>query len=483
VTPISGTNDETITASYTENPNTVQRIGTITISGGGITSSVTITQEAAPSLSVTPSDQFVNYTADSTTFTITSNRSWTIEDDADWMTVTPISGTNDETITASYTENPNTVQRVGTITISGGGITKTITLKQAAKRFLSVSPLNIILPADSGVVKLIIDSNLDWQIIKELDWLDISKFNGSNSDTIDIIYNSNIKVTAREGIISIHGEQFLIEVMLYQSASAAQLIIAPNNKVVNADSGGITVNIESNTTWSIKDSISWINVIPDTGDGNGSIMVLFTANNDSLLRSGTLSITADTLVKKFVLQQKGLDVYEIRALVDSSDSGTTSGSGRYLVKSQARVIALPNHGWIFRDWRENNSVVSNDSVYNFIVSSPRTLIAKFEKVLTDVNDDLRFSDKFELFQNYPNPFNPITKIKYSIPSNLKGQTSKVVLKIFDILGNEISTLVNEDKSPGYYEVEWVAESLPSGIYFYRLTASDFISTKKMIVLK
>ncbi|MCU0344521.1 MAG: T9SS type A sorting domain-containing protein, partial [Ignavibacterium sp.] len=76
------------------------------------------------------------------------------------------------------------------------------------------------------------------------------------------------------------------------------------------------------------------------------------------------------------------------------------------------------------------------------------------------------------------PFNPSTKIKYSIP-----QLSNVVIKVFDILGNEIETLVNEEKSAGTYEVIWSASQLPSGVYFYQLKAGDFISTKKMILLK
>jgi hypothetical protein len=85
---------------------------------------------------------------------------------------------------------------------------------------------------------------------------------------------------------------------------------------------------------------------------------------------------------------------------------------------------------------------------------------------------------FYLFQNYPNPFNPITTIKYQIP-----ELSFVTLKVFDVLGNEIETLVREEKTFGNYEISWNAENLPSGVYFCRLKAGDFISEKKMIVIK
>ena len=85
---------------------------------------------------------------------------------------------------------------------------------------------------------------------------------------------------------------------------------------------------------------------------------------------------------------------------------------------------------------------------------------------------------FYLNQNYPNPFNPNTKIKYSVP-----QTSQVQITIFDVLGNEIETLVKGEKPPGTYEIIWNADKLTSGIYFYQLKAGDFVETKKMILLK
>ncbi len=87
-------------------------------------------------------------------------------------------------------------------------------------------------------------------------------------------------------------------------------------------------------------------------------------------------------------------------------------------------------------------------------------------------------DKFELFQNYPNPFNPVTNIKYMISNN-----GYVNLKVYDILGKEIKTLVKEYKKAGAYEVSFSAQNLPSGIYFYRLNVGDFSDTKIMTLIK
>jgi hypothetical protein len=86
--------------------------------------------------------------------------------------------------------------------------------------------------------------------------------------------------------------------------------------------------------------------------------------------------------------------------------------------------------------------------------------------------------EFVLEQNYPNPFNPTTKIKFDLP-----ERGSVTLKVYDVLGNEIATLVNEKKPAGSYEVEFGGTRFPSGIYFYRLRSGSFIETKKMILLK
>ncbi len=87
-------------------------------------------------------------------------------------------------------------------------------------------------------------------------------------------------------------------------------------------------------------------------------------------------------------------------------------------------------------------------------------------------------NEFQLFQNYPNPFNPSTKIQYTI-----GSRQIVTLKVYDLLGNEVATLVDDQRTAGLNEFTWNAEGLPSGIYFYSIKAGSFQQTRKMILLK
>lgn len=85
---------------------------------------------------------------------------------------------------------------------------------------------------------------------------------------------------------------------------------------------------------------------------------------------------------------------------------------------------------------------------------------------------------YELQQNYPNPFNPSTKIRFSIPSN-----EFVTLKVYNVLGSEIATLINDVLNAGSYEVDFNAEGLTSGVYFYTLSTDNFTNTRKMILTK
>jgi hypothetical protein len=100
--------------------------------------------------------------------------------------------------------------------------------------------------------------------------------------------------------------------------------------------------------------------------------------------------------------------------------------------------------------------------------------------VTDVEEtNPTLPNEFSLSQNYPNPFNPGTTINYSLP-----RTEKVVLKIFNTLGEEVQTLINEYQEAGTHSKLYIVNStLPSGVYFYRLQAGDFISTKKMVLIK
>jgi hypothetical protein len=135
----------------------------------------------------------------------------------------------------------------------------------------------------------------------------------------------------------------------------------------------------------------------------------------------------------------------------------------------------------------NEGIYSNATIIWSIIGPNGYLYAaanglglyKSNSIVTNVNDQIQAEiSSFSLKQNYPNPFNPVTTIAYTIK-----ELGFVQIRVYDILGKEVSTLVNEEKPAGSYEVEFDASDLSSGIYFYQLKAGEFAATKKLILLK
>lgn len=118
---------------------------------------------------------------------------------------------------------------------------------------------------------------------------------------------------------------------------------------------------------------------------------------------------------------------------------------------------------------EWDTIYTNNGLYIKLIDDP---------TIIEENEDENLPTEFALNQNYPNPFNPATTIQYSIP-----EKSNVILEVYDVLGNEVVTLVNEYLPAGTYETEFSADRLSSGIYFYQLHAGSFVETRKMVILR
>lgn len=131
---------------------------------------------------------------------------------------------------------------------------------------------------------------------------------------------------------------------------------------------------------------------------------------------------------------------------------------------------------IFEITKGDGLLMRRGNLYNFFDWSFTDTYSKDE--VSSIISNTTLPQEFGLNYNYPNPFNPATKILYSLP-----ELSFVTLRVYDVLGKEVTTLVNEEKPSGSYEVEFDGANLSSGVYYYRLKAGDFVETKKMILIK
>ncbi|MCX6165124.1 MAG: YCF48-related protein [Ignavibacteriae bacterium] len=170
--------------------------------------------------------------------------------------------------------------------------------------------------------------------------------------------------------------------------------------------------------------------------------------------------------------------YAISAFFLNSNTGYVSTSPR-------NVFKTTNNGlnWIAQ------MTDTASALYSIFFTSADTgfVCGSYGKIYKTINGggvigvkriEENIPEKYNLFQNYPNPFNPTTNIRYQLTNN-----SLVNLRVFDILGKEVATLLNEKQAPGVYEVTFDGSGLSSGIYFYRIQAGDFSDTKKMLMIK
>ncbi|MBI5663385.1 MAG: T9SS type A sorting domain-containing protein [Ignavibacterium album] len=197
---------------------------------------------------------------------------------------------------------------------------------------------------------------------------------------------------------------------------------------------------------------------------------------DSENRTSTLYLTND---------ESNLDFFELPPLPFTDMFDIRFSSNRFVEKClDKQVILLQGVRYplniVVED--QNFSIMDENGFYLKNGKDKNSFILDNPEVKKIIMKKHNIPDEFVLEQNFPNPFNPTTKIRFTIP-NVGSELAQTVLKVYDILGNEVSTLVNKELSSGFYEYEFDASSLPSGIYFYKLTAGKFNSLKKMILMK
>ncbi|HMR41214.1 MAG TPA: YCF48-related protein [Ignavibacteria bacterium] len=224
---------------------------------------------------------------------------------------------------------------------------------------------------------------------------------------------------------------------------------------------------------------NWDRILFDTAfNYNPYRKIMFTGENTGYAIKGKLLKSTDSGVDwsntDSIITANVTDLYFINA-----DTGWCTGFNGILIRTNDGGQTWTNQS--ASTLQKLNSVYFNDAYYGWAVGNNGTIIKTITGGLTSVTQiqSNEIPDHYSLSQNYPNPFNPSTNLEFGI-----SDLGFVSLKIYDALGNEIETLVNENLSPGSYQVKWNGQGLASGIYFYRLTADGkHIGTKRMILVK
>lgn len=206
------------------------------------------------------------------------------------------------------------------------------------------------------------------------------------------------------------------------------------------------------------------------------------STNRTLTLTTALNVTASPIVMLSFWYKHNIDTLD-NAYVDvSNDNGTTWQSAKFYSKVQNTwtkdVIDISSLANGSATMKIRFSLVSNGTLAADGIYIDNIKLVTYNATPTGISGNALVPETFSLSQNYPNPFNPKTIINYSLPN-----TQYSVLKVYDILGNEVATLVNELQSAGNHSVSFDGSSLSSGLYYYKIEAGEFSDTKKMLLIK
>lgn len=477
-------------------------------------------------LSVSPSSQNVNPSAGNTSFSVTSNIAWNVSDNASWLSVSPSSGNNSGSLTATFNENTSTSSRTATITILGGGITRTVNVIQAGQSnggnvdVLTVSPSSQNVSTAAGSTSFNVSSNVSWNVNDNADWLTISPISGSNNGSLTASFSQNTSTSARTATVTITGSGLTRNVSIVQAgvtnSGGSNFIDVISSLNLSKDAGNITVDVKSNVEWTVRDNAGagvsgWISKTPKIGVGNGVVTVRYTANTSSDSRTASLIFTGGGITKTTIITQAGsssgsggqnfIDVPSSLNISAStrSISLNVSSNVNWTVRDDAGI-----NGWITKTPKSGtgNGILSVKFLINAtgqsrsanliftgggitksvkITQSASVSLTKNNNSIdengVEIKDSPEIPNEFAV-TNYPNPFNPTTTIQYSLP--VDGFTE---LTIYNSLGEVMAKPLSEFRSKGTYNLLFNASHFSSGIYFYTLQSGNFIKTSKMILME
>ena len=309
---------------------------------------------------------------------------------------------------------------------------------------------------------------------------------GATSGNAWILKTNSVGDTSWTTIIT--GPQAEVAESIYQTNDGGYIVVGATGAFGVADVLLIRLNSQGDSLWAKTfggPGYDWGHSVVQTGDG-GYVICGVTSGEGWMMKTDTMGDTVWTTT-----------IFGPQANIAASICQTTDGGyivagaaddNGWLSKTDATGSLLWSKNWggINQEWllsvqsTSDGGYVATGFTSSFGAGNRDAWLLKIGPETTHLikNDQETVKDRFDLHQNYPNPFNPTTTIEFDLP-----KTSNVTLKIFNILGEEVTTLVSDRLSAGSYSYEWDANNLASGVYLYRLETQGFVETKKMILMK
>lgn len=368
VSPASGTNDATISLSVEDNELIEEpRTGTLVIKGADQTLNINVTQEPPPILTVSPTSYNFPYDGGSKVILVNSNLSYTISKNKSWISISKSGDTGSGSFTISCIKNPTTSIQSGTVTVTGGGISRTITVTQTGPS-LSISPTSLSYATSGGTKTVAVTSNTNWTISDNQSWISTSITSGSDNNSFNITLTNNSTGAIRTGTVTVSGGGLSRTVSISQSGD--YLSITPTSLSYGALSSSKTVSVSTNGSWYASSIPSWITVSPFSGTGSSTLTVTSTANTITSSRSESFVIYGSSGTSKTIsVAQVGAYLNIDKTIIGFALAG---GSNTFSISSNINWTISSNVSWITLSpvaGTGNNTITVNCS---FLRSGSRT---------------------------------------------------------------------------------------------------------------
>jgi hypothetical protein len=306
----SGTETDSMIVTVTENTDTTRRTGTVILTSGNSTKTVTVTQDSTPVfINVTPGSLSFSNAVSSTQVKVTGSAAWTVTGSQSWLTLSKTSGASIDSLTVSVSANTSMSSRTATLLFKSGSASYSLTVTQnstTAALAISTSSINMI---NSGETKgFAVTSNVSWTVSTSLNWVTANKLIGSGNDSIYLTTTNNTSMSRRSGTVVITAGSLTQTLNLGQDSTPAYLSVDQNSIQALQPGTSSQVLVSSNTNWTVSSNQTWVTAGKSSGSLNDSVTIMIAANNTYATRTATVSIQAGAILKAIIITQAGLDI-------------------------------------------------------------------------------------------------------------------------------------------------------------------------------
>lgn len=452
-------------------------------------------------LELTPDSLLVAHTQGTTGLNISSNCTWTVSDDAEWITCSPVSGSGVSQLSVSYLANASTDPRLGTITVvgpDGSGLLATCNIYQSGTPYLNVIPESGTVSAEAGSVTVQLSSNVDWSASPGAGWISCLPAAGSGSVEVTVGYEANPSGESRTATVTFNGlgGTGVWDTFELTQSGAPFLDINPDSLYVSNAAGTVDINVDSNIAWTVSDDAVWIDFTPASGMGDGVIGISYGENTDYEPRTATVTVSGLDGVPSASVSITQEAAFYLIVTPDSLTVSAEAGTATLWVSSNLAWTVSDDADWLScsptsgsgsdslsMSFAENLSTEPRHA-YITISGGTFTITIPFtQEGMVSVADELQVPAATGLLGAYPNPFHSGTQLKYALAS-----PAQITVSVYNIKGSRVRLLQSAAAQPGIHRLVWDGRDengteVGSGVYYVVLRAGRQVFSRKLTLIK